>query len=162
MRRRARVFTRGKKDYCWSAVLVQTTNVVAGAQATPILLQASDWAPAGTDRGTLLRIRGSIAFSQITTTANPTVVRWAVWKQNAGETLPDLTVVGNYVDEDYLGGGVVPGLSGAIPNPPMAPIEIDIKARRKIDQNTQINLVVRPTGNDINYSLLVRCLVNKT
>jgi len=159
----SRRFTRNAKDYVWSAVLTNNDDVAPGTETLNIL-EAADWvAAAGSDRGTLLRIRGSIAFYQTTTAALATTFRWGIFKLNVGETVPDLNAVTSYIDEDILAYGVHQGihLSTAGDDVIQPVISVDVKAKRKIDTNSVILLAIRPTGNSFMYSATLRALVNR-
>jgi len=165
MARRSRSFRRGAKDYVWSAVLTQSDAVAAGTTESLNIVEAADWVgAAGSDRATLLRIRGSVSFIQTTVLAVATTLRWGILRLNVGEAVPDLNSVVTYIDEDILAYGVIQGLqnvAGTADDVLQFPIEIDVKAKRKLETNTLVAFVVRATGNDFLYSATMRGLVNR-
>ena len=145
-----------KREKVWTAVRQAATALASGIQNNQNVVEIADWSGAvGFTRATLVRIRGEIAVSK-TAAATATTFTWCVMKLNVGETVPNINTVNPFTEEDILGYGTG---QWSVPNQDMQRWTVDIKAKRRIDNNTVIVLALVCAGDGLVMTYITRGLV---
>ena len=163
-RRTGKVFTRGPRNYIWTAARIE---IDVNTGATPLratLVQSTDWTQAvGFRRATLLGIRGWLSWRALTASASGDA-RAIIMKDatEAAVTAQDPNVITTYVDEDILWTG---GYSGPPGSTSYGFNEvINVKAKRKITVDDTIRFVVSESliasPNATRVAGVLRCLLN--
>lgn len=173
---------RVKKELIWTSVLFENVSPAITSGTSSQLVAPVDWVRSTNissfQKGcVLVRIRGWLDFfmngesvSDSLGTANHNFYA-AIWKSEEDEdlTLNDWSVSAAYNSEDILwvGGAALPGstnLSAAgvqLQQPQRAHVDIDVKAKRKLNSEETILLTVA-TGaapGTAAYSGVLRCLL---
>jgi len=146
----ARRFRRAKRELIWTTTLFDNVAAnVAGGGSSTSLVAAVDWVRGNNfEKGAVfLGMRGwyQITYSSTSTSANPTA--WlAVSKVDRDEVNQDITVAAFYNSEDILycdglslGGPASLSFAGVPPSPNPAK-QIEVKAKRKLDSESVIQL----------------------
>jgi len=153
MKRSIRRFTRGRSEYCWTAVtgtmLIMNTG---GQQNFPVVVMAADVSlGASQAQATLMRIRGWISAVPITSSAETHggIMGAAFVIDDDDSSTFDLTQASTFVDEDVLwqdgenGLLIGSGAAGARSFSVGHKLNIDIKARRRLRSGQSVNIVAQ-------------------
>lgn len=152
-RRSRKAFRRGKRNFIWTALEFPFTTVTTAANITGDIVLPSDWTNiAGFQKGAVLRrIRGSVCFL-IADGANATAPLYELISVNRVGEAFGLITVNTLVQEDILWhrwSAVARAGAWAAGAPTQSrmyypsPAEIDVKANRRLDTNTNISYTVR-------------------
>ncbi len=159
-----RAFSRGPKNYIWTAVLLENVTVATTVLRGENIVTASDWVTSaqGFERATLLSVRGWISWHNLGSVSVD--CKFMIVKQ--GDTEPDIDAANilSYTEEDVLwtGGDVVPASTvAANGNPFVMHYDIDIKAKRKLSSGNDIALFIAPNGASVTVSTVLRALVDR-
>lgn len=158
-RRSSRRFRRGKREVLWASIVFENVSAAVAPGTNSALVLPSDWVRntggGAFQKGCVLeRVRGWIdvhATGVAVTDSVGTVaesVYFALWKSEEEEDFAgnDWSASAVYNDEDLLWTGGV-GWSGStnlpaagvqLQQPRHKTLEIDVKAKRKLDSDTQI------------------------
>lgn len=153
-RRSRRRFSRGKKEFVWTAILLDGQVQITAASSSSLdvdLVIPEDWHGGQLGRGTsavLMRIRGWLAFA-----ADPLILpesgRYGVFAAitktddeeifEIGPQIPDF-----YLDQDILWTGGAQFSSDGVNAYPSTNVvyDVDVKSKRKLSSTEHIKLVV--------------------
>ena len=159
--------TRGQKNQVWGAVLVNGSTV---DETTPPfdfnIVEGGDWSgAAGSERATLMRIRGWLTL--VPPASVPSTLFVIVTKDEVGVGAAgnDPTVAATYGTEDVLWTYGI-SVAATVANDLMVlPVNIDIKAMRRITNGDQIRMTMRtsgPIGASWTISGAIRSLIRKS
>ncbi len=168
-RSRRRFGNRGSKQRgqnVWTTVLTAQASLASGASVSFDIVADVDWtAIGGTERATLMRIRGYLNVIHKLTTGSfadaPVLAYIGMFDED--EASPAATAVTTYTDEDILWtGGHLFAFADTGTVGPTWRQEFDVKAQRKIKSGQECRLVVTNAASiAISLNLVIRGLLRK-
>ncbi len=165
--RKSRGSRSGPKNQVWTTIVNVATTISSGATKTGTdIVTSADWtAVGGSERATILRIRGWCGASVDVPAgafAGGAVFGY-IGLYDEDELSKDASLALTYLDEDIMttfghtfaavpAGGIIPAYNH----------EIDVKAMRKIRTGIDCRFVATNiTAEDMNMSLVIRALVRR-
>ena len=160
--------TRGPKNQTWTVVAASNQTFDNTPTVEELIVIGSDWTAnaSGTERGTLLRMRGWLSVAMPSqTTAQQSVfaaIYIAASDSPVAATPPDDS---GFYDLDVLwtGGVFLPGGEATSVEPPRPHSwEIDVKAMRRLTSEQEVRLALIGTGTAVvSYSTIIRALMRR-
>ncbi len=166
--RRTRSRSSGLKNNMWSVVLLEDV-LIPTAAVEAVIVEPDEWqaATTGFEHATLLRIRGWLSISRITTVASLHTIAMVIYKVDQDSAAVSGLVGLTYTEEDVLwsGGCNFSTISTTVGPEGLVPVQfdVDVKAMRRIDSGTDIRLsVVSNVNNASRISGVLRALIRKS
>jgi len=159
-RRAGRRFTRGERQYIWTAVSFQGNNItVGGSPLEGNIVEGADWQRQanGRETCTLMAIRGTYSVTAEQNTSGQ--AKTYIAKFDEDEVSPNPLTVGTYVDEDILWNDCA-AQQMSIELFGGRSYQLHVKAKRKISNKHEIRIVLGASvGGVFEFTATLRALL---
>ena len=154
--RSSRRFSRGKKHYMWTSVLIGANAAAAiGVQDLSPIVANTDWASgSGLDNATLIRIRGWFSVAQDAATDGAVMAYIGLFDND--ETPPSPETGSTYTDEVILW---TDGFQYEASTTSQQTFHVDVKAKRKFTSGQSVILNVLAKTTAMRISGVCRALI---
>ena len=158
--------SRGPKNNVWTTILAEDVDIGAGGLSGFNIVQDSDWtASAGSERATILRVRGWLTVHNKTSTGirGDGAFFLGIFLLDSDAATPNPSVASTYVDEDTLwtGGGMFT-ITDTNATGHVTDLLPDVKAMRKMRKGQELRIAVASPGlTNLRVSFVLRALLRK-